>query len=127
MGIPLAVFINIYRELCSVHKPGGLPIPATLILTASKLAATRANELHTQLAAELQALEDRVLEERVQKLEQMRKHREALSALQPSSAGAMDIDGGAKAIQGIDRDDPILAWGNLYTPNHHASATAGDT
>lgn len=41
----LTLILNVHRELCGLHKPGGVPVPPKLILTAAKVGAVKVKEL----------------------------------------------------------------------------------
>jgi hypothetical protein len=75
-----------------MQKPGGMAVSPATILAAVKRASARAADLHTELVSSLQALEDKVAAERVQRLNLLRKLAEAKT----NSAGKDDVYIGMK-------------------------------
>jgi len=117
----LVFSINTHRELCAVHKPGGVAVPAKSILSGAKMAAERAETLHAVLIAALQVLEQNVEADRKVRLDALRAARAAEAAA--VAANAMLVDGSAMSSGivvggvgdgGIDRDDPVLSWAMLH-------------
>lgn len=130
-----------HRELCAIHKPGGVALPALVIVEAVALAAARASRLHEALGAALAALELTVERERELRLEHLRiALAQAQARPAPPCDGTEGVAGGAgkdkdgadvamssggddvvsQPVQGvmtkggIDRDDPMLAWASLH-------------
>eukprot|EP01034_Spumella_vulgaris_P024326 gene24326-30649_t len=114
--------INAHRELCAMNKPGGVALPAAVIVKAAQTAARRAESLHVKLAVALEELEVVVLKEREIRQELLRKHNaynfEQQRRQLGESGAAMDVEGVAASnyvtVGGIDRNDPILAWSSLH-------------
>jgi len=119
----LVFSINAHKELCSVHKPGGVAVSASAISEGVRLASHRAAQLHEVLAASLAQLEEVVLQEREVKLEELRRKRFELQAqMDKAASSSASASMSAFAMQqassvaatGIDRDDEILQWSNLH-------------
>lgn len=113
--------INTHKELCAIHKPGGVAVPIETILAATKMAEQRAETLHAVLQTGLQVLEQNVEADRKSRLDVLRASRAAAEAADPADPSvAMAVEeGGALAAHGdggIDRDDPVLSWALLHRP-----------
>ena len=116
-----------YSELCAIHKPGGLALDVPTILELTQIASKRAAYLHILLRDALVELEVQVQSERAARLELLRviAQDRLRQQLESNNEGnyMMQIEGGqnydpSRSSGGIDRDDPMLAWGRL----HQASA-----
>lgn len=112
--------VNGHKELCAIHKPGGLSVSVPTVLQATALASARAAVLHQLLAESLRALEDQVRTDRISRLELLRKvHqlglRSAVASDSGPSVGVANASkpGGPRA--GVDRDDPMLQWASLHS------------
>jgi hypothetical protein len=102
-----------------MNKPGGVALPAAVIVKAAQTAARRAEALHEKLAVALEELEVVVLKEREQRQELLRQHNAFNFEQQQRQLGeGMDVETtGANnyvTVGGIDRNDPILAWSSLH-------------
>ena len=114
--------------MCAIHKPGGLALDVSTILELTQIASKRAAYLHILLRDALVELEIQVQAERAARLEILRviaqdRLRQQLESNKDSDNNKMQTEGGqnydpSRTSGGIDRDDPILAWGKL----HQASA-----
>lgn len=106
--------MNAHKELCSIHKPGKESLPLDVIIKATQLASHRIQSLHKQLQTVLFDVENKVTQERIQLLEQMRRFQQHNQQLQRNKQGEnMDID---HSSFGISRDDPVLSWSHLHKP-----------
>lgn len=112
--------VNGHKELCAIHKPGGVSVSVRTVLQATALASARAAVLHQLLAESLRALEDQVRADRTSRLELLRKvHqlglRSAVASDSGPSVGVANASkpGGPRA--GVDRDDPMLQWASLHS------------
>ena len=113
--------------MCAIHRPGQVAVTAAVILRAAKLAADRADDLHTILRNSLIQLESDVIAERTIRLEKLRIQREkAFDSKTENNLNddEMDVSNNSGSIStsgyidsgagGISRDDPMLAWASLH-------------
>lgn len=115
--------LNAHQELCAVSKPGGISLPAEMIMKSAAICAKKVEWLHKQFAIALQQLEEQTLSEREVRLEKMRKFRaleeaHALSSRMESDEGNDENNTSNEEtfVGGIDRNDPILQWSYLHEP-----------
>jgi len=110
--------LNAHKELCAVSKPGGISLPAQLIMKAASICSKKVELLHKQFSIALQQLEEQVIAEREVRLEKIRKYRVIQEAMESENA----MEDGSNRIEvvntkgGIDRNDPILQWSYLHEP-----------
>jgi len=116
--------INGHKELCAIHKPGGVSVSVPVILQASALASSRASMLHQLLAESLRTLEERVKADRLARLEVLRKvHQLGLRSIvkKEESLPSANEKNKSTSVGGVDRDDPMLAWGTLHSSHIKSS------
>lgn len=126
--------INAHRELCGVHKPGSCPLSQELVIKGAQLATTRALQLHQLLSSALQDLEGSDAEAKRVRLEALRQSaarrgwQDETNGAAPASSAEDGTSGsseggnviragraaGQPALAPVQRNDPILAWGNLH-------------
>lgn len=112
--------VNGHKELCAIHKPGGVKVSVPIVLQATALASNRATMLHQLLAESLRTLEEKVKADRAMRLEVLRKvHQLSLRSAEEkeslTSSGEIGNLKLAGAGAGVDRDDPILKWDSLHS------------
>lgn len=111
--------MNAHKELCSIYKPGGQSLSVDIIMKAMNLASARIHSLHKTLQITLNDVENRIQQENIDQLEQMRIFRHHNNSIISQNASKdMEIEEDVRnlATIGIDRDDPMLAWSNLHQP-----------
>lgn len=98
---------NAYRELTAIHKLGGAPIGAPLLVRLAKQASDRAGELHKWLSQELKAAEAVAQQERAARLRG--KDFEG-SSWHGGSSGAVEEAEAAGALKHLGYDDLNLTF-----------------
>ena len=101
-----------------MNKPGGVALPVQSILRATRLCLKKVSQLHQSLTVALNELETKELLDREARRETARLLRltESKQLRNRDTSSEMAIDEVALTVGGIDRNDPILDWGNLHNP-----------
>jgi len=95
---------NAHGDLCSIMKPGQAGLPAELVLTASRVASTRADALHSLLTDALNTHENEASRAKDLRLLRVRQQRQSASVSAP--ALFVHCAGASGGTQGGGRSPP---------------------
>jgi hypothetical protein len=101
--------VNSHKEICLSLKPGGMPLPSSIVVKCAHVAVEASTYLHSLVKTSLQQFEEKMITERNIRLEILRSMK-----VQNVVDTSMVTEGGNSEERGIDRDDPMLAWDLLH-------------
>lgn len=107
--------VNSHSEISSIIMPGGTGLSVSAMMLASDLALDKAKALHASLVQALQVLEAEQENAQAERLEVLRRLREAQGRYNQGLASSSDSGGGISTVVsqgdgGLNLNDPILRY-----------------
>ncbi|KDO33475.1 hypothetical protein SPRG_02283 [Saprolegnia parasitica CBS 223.65] len=101
---------NSFRELCAVHKIGGVSISTDIVLRCANIAAAKAEELTDMLKEATETADRDAIEQRRALLRGKEFHDKSVAALSTQKAVPLDVSGLDKAME------EIVDFATLHAP-----------